>query len=113
MATATVSVRQPEPTVLDWKKSGPVKILPLIPRLQDPSFDIDPPQDCVFVILVCSEYFCRFHSVRRGPATSPNLCKAKRMDNLIVAGTFAAFIAADMPELREYLLVEAVKREDK
>jgi hypothetical protein len=96
--------------MLDWIANPVREILPLIPQIKDNRQGIEPPQDCTFVLRVGSEYFVRFHSIRRGPCTSFNVERAMRLDSLVIAASFAMFIATDTPDLKEKLFVEAIRK---
>lgn len=98
--------------VLNWK-SGPIEVLPLLPAIRECQLEIEPPSGFQIVLLIDGlGYFTKFHTIARGPATSPNIKAGKRLDNLIVALSFAVFISKDMPSLSDKLFVELVKTDE-
>jgi hypothetical protein len=105
MATA---ISAPIRRTLNWEKS--IDILSLIPDLRECRIDIDPPEGSQIVLWIEGHgYFRKFHAMLRGPATSPNIVQARRLDNLLVAASFAVFIAQDSPGLQHKIFVELVK----
>jgi hypothetical protein len=96
--------------MIDWTATPVKEILPLIPRIKDNSEGIEPPPDHFFALRVGSAYFVRFRAVHPGPRTSLNLADAAKLDNLIIAASYALFIKSDFPTLKETLFVEAVRK---
>jgi hypothetical protein len=94
----------------DWNAEPVKEILPLIPMIRDNRVEINPPSESYFVLRIGSSYFVRFHHVLPGPCISPNVAKAARLDNLVIAASFALFIKTDLPTLKETLFVEAVPK---
>lgn len=108
-ATAAQISNRIKRTALDWSK--PIDVLALLPAIRDCDIDIEPPPDHKLVLRIGNEYFQRFHSVHSGPATTPNRTKGMRLENLIIAASFAVFVVGDSPRLRDKIFVELLKNE--